>query len=177
MTIDLAVTQAHPEGEQPPVEEWSAIADTFGGRVHVEWDAAEPVTPLGQLPFCHENIVRSYSARRRGFECDMVAETFEPALEVRDGSGLVDLVEIGFAKVAVGNASGEHVVGGYEDLMGDGEGCAQRAASGLEAIELVSQIAAFRARRPDGGPDQDGSEMDVALAGATTLLLARTLVI
>lgn len=103
MSRDQAKLPAHPAGEQSPVEEWSAIADTFGGRVHVEWDAAEPVTPLGQLPFCHENIVRSYSARRRGFECDMVAETFEPALEVRDGSGLVDLVEIGFAKVAVGN--------------------------------------------------------------------------
>ena len=25
--------------------------DTFGGRVHVEWDPAAAVTPLGQLPF------------------------------------------------------------------------------------------------------------------------------
>lgn len=30
----------------------SAIAlDTFGGRIHVEWDPAAAVTPLGQLPF------------------------------------------------------------------------------------------------------------------------------
>ena len=29
----------------------SVIADTFGGRVHVEWDEAASVTPLGQLPF------------------------------------------------------------------------------------------------------------------------------
>jgi hypothetical protein len=29
----------------------SAIADTFAGRVHVEWDATAPVTPFGQLPF------------------------------------------------------------------------------------------------------------------------------
>jgi hypothetical protein len=41
----------HPEGEQPAVEGRSAIADTFAGRVHVEWDATAPVTPLGQLPF------------------------------------------------------------------------------------------------------------------------------
>ena len=41
----------HPAGEQPPVEELSAIADTFAGRVHVEWDATAPVTPFGQLPF------------------------------------------------------------------------------------------------------------------------------
>jgi len=41
----------HPAGEQPGVEPWSAIADTFAGRVHVEWDAEAPVTPLGQLAF------------------------------------------------------------------------------------------------------------------------------
>ncbi len=29
----------------------AAIAlDTFGGRIHVEWDPAAAVTPLGQLP-------------------------------------------------------------------------------------------------------------------------------
>jgi hypothetical protein len=41
----------HPQGEQPMVEGGSAIADTFAGRVHVEWDATAPVTPFGQLPF------------------------------------------------------------------------------------------------------------------------------
>ena len=41
----------HPQGEQPTVEVRSAIADTFAGRVHVEWDATAPVTPFGQLPF------------------------------------------------------------------------------------------------------------------------------
>ena len=41
----------HPKGEQPEIEVWSAVADTYGGRVHVEWDATAPVTPLGQLPF------------------------------------------------------------------------------------------------------------------------------
>jgi hypothetical protein len=29
----------------------SAVADTFAGLVHIEWDAAAPVTPFGQLPF------------------------------------------------------------------------------------------------------------------------------
>jgi hypothetical protein len=42
---------AHPQGEQPSVEVRSAIADTFAGRVHVEWDTTAPVTPFGQLPF------------------------------------------------------------------------------------------------------------------------------
>jgi hypothetical protein len=41
----------HPLGEQPMVEARSALADTFAGRVHVEWDATAPVTPFGQLPF------------------------------------------------------------------------------------------------------------------------------
>jgi hypothetical protein len=42
---------AHPTGEQPAVEAYSATADTFAGRVHIEWDATAPVTPFGQLPF------------------------------------------------------------------------------------------------------------------------------
>jgi hypothetical protein len=42
---------AHPLGEQPTVEVCSVIADTFAGRVHVEWDTPAPVTPFGQLPF------------------------------------------------------------------------------------------------------------------------------
>ncbi len=42
---------SRPAGEQSQVEEVFATADTFGGRVQVEWDATCPVTPLGQLPF------------------------------------------------------------------------------------------------------------------------------
>ena len=38
-------------GEQPSFEVRSAIADTFAGRVNVEWDTTVPVTALGQLPF------------------------------------------------------------------------------------------------------------------------------
>jgi hypothetical protein len=41
----------HPEGDQPTVEARSAIADTFAGPVHIEWDATASVMPLGQLPF------------------------------------------------------------------------------------------------------------------------------
>lgn len=34
------------------VQQKASIAlDTFGGRIHVEWDPAAAVTPLGQLPF------------------------------------------------------------------------------------------------------------------------------
>jgi hypothetical protein len=32
------------------------VADTFAGRVHVEWDNSEPVTPFGQLPFFVEFV-------------------------------------------------------------------------------------------------------------------------
>ena len=45
----------HPEGEErksasEPVTEAVAV-DTFGGRIHVEWDPQAAVTRLGQLPF------------------------------------------------------------------------------------------------------------------------------
>src|SRR3954452_8086198 len=51
METQNQVILAHLQGEQPMVEARSAIADTFAGRVHVEWDASAPVTPFGQLPF------------------------------------------------------------------------------------------------------------------------------
>src|SRR6202042_224315 len=50
---------ALPTGEQPVVERGSAgpiVADTFAGRVHVEWDNSATVTPLGQLPFFVEYL-------------------------------------------------------------------------------------------------------------------------
>jgi hypothetical protein len=50
---------ALPMGEQPVVERVSAgplVAETFAGRVHVEWDDGAPVTPLGQLPFFIEYL-------------------------------------------------------------------------------------------------------------------------
>ena len=34
--------------------EGPVVLDTFGGRVHVEWDPSAAVTPLGQLPFFTE---------------------------------------------------------------------------------------------------------------------------
>jgi hypothetical protein len=56
MSTDRALAGAHPAGEQPLIEYGtgrSVIADTFAGRVHMEWEAGEgaAVTPLGQLPF------------------------------------------------------------------------------------------------------------------------------
>src|SRR5215469_16157600 len=56
MGTDLSERIPHPLGEQPEVEEWSAVADTFAGRVHIEWDTTAPVTPLGQLPFFIEYL-------------------------------------------------------------------------------------------------------------------------
>ena len=60
----------------------------------------------------------------------MIAEAFEAALEVGDGSGLADLVEIGFAEVAIGQVFGEHVIGGDEDFVSDGERRAQGRRGG-----------------------------------------------
>ena len=45
----------HPLGETKmqaliPLADPVAV-DTFGGRIHVEWNPQAAVTPLGQLPF------------------------------------------------------------------------------------------------------------------------------
>ena len=45
-----------------------------------------------------------------GFEDDAIAEAFEAAYQVGYGSGLTDLVEIGFAEIAIGQVLSEHVM-------------------------------------------------------------------
>jgi hypothetical protein len=48
-----------PTGDQPVAEQVSAgpaVADTFAGRIHVEWDNSASVTPLGQMPFFVEFV-------------------------------------------------------------------------------------------------------------------------
>ncbi len=47
-TKDLAV---HPAGGHPEFGPWSPMADTFAGRVHVEWDGTAPAMPFRQLLF------------------------------------------------------------------------------------------------------------------------------
>ena len=108
---------------------------------------------------------------RIGFEGDAIPEAFEAAFEVGDGSGLADLVEIGFAEIAVGQVLSEHVIGGDEDLVGDGERRAQGSAAGLEAVVLVLEVTALGLRGGDRGADQDGAEVDVALARPAALFL------
>jgi Transposase DDE domain group 1 len=58
--MKLPGTELHPKGESLEpikrpicvlIEEERLAVDTFGGRVHVEWDPQSSVTPLGQLPF------------------------------------------------------------------------------------------------------------------------------
>jgi hypothetical protein len=61
MSTDRALPAAHPAGDQPLVDaagQGPVVVDTFGGRIHVEWEEGEraPVTPLGQLPFFLEYL-------------------------------------------------------------------------------------------------------------------------
>lgn len=57
--MKLLPVSTHPMGESLPTSETPDFitenerlaVDTFGGRVHVEWDPQAAVTPLGQLPF------------------------------------------------------------------------------------------------------------------------------
>src|SRR3954449_10409199 len=86
-----------------------------------------------------------------GFEGDLIAEAFEAALEIGNGAALTDLVEVSFSEIVINRAPGEHVIGGHDNLMSNGQGGTQSAAPGLEAVELVPQIAAFGPRRGNAG--------------------------
>src|SRR5215813_7726385 len=82
MGTDLSEWVAHPLGEQPEVEEWSTVADTFAGRVHIEWDTAAPVTPLGQLPFFIEYLKQGGLFDGWVADCPLLLEGpgFKPAV-------------------------------------------------------------------------------------------------
>jgi len=62
--MKLPEVQSHQNGESlSPLKKPDYLAsdaklavDTFGGRVHVEWDPQSAVTPLGQLPFFIEYL-------------------------------------------------------------------------------------------------------------------------
>src|SRR6516225_12138445 len=128
---------------------------------------------------CHENDAAGgpSGGLRIGFEGNAIAEAFEASFKVCDGSGLTDLVEIGCAEVATGQVLSEHVVGGDEDFVGDCERGAQAAAAGLEAVELVLEVAALGSRGGDRRTDQDRAQVDVALSGSAALLPAGTLMV
>src|SRR5258708_24949956 len=53
----------HPEGENPRHQIDQSIdrvsVDTYGGRIHIDWDHETPVTPLGQLAFFIEFLKRT----------------------------------------------------------------------------------------------------------------------
>ena len=71
----------------------------------------------------------------------MIAEAFEATLEIGNSATLADLVEIGVSEIAIGHAPGEHVIGGHDNLVSNGQGGTQRATPGLEAVEPVPQTA------------------------------------
>jgi hypothetical protein len=75
MGTDLSEWIAHPLGEQSEVEEWSTVADTFAGRVHIEWDTTAPVK--GDAAAWTRAFLEAYSQRKCGF-CGSL-ELFEAA--------------------------------------------------------------------------------------------------
>jgi hypothetical protein len=46
------------------------VADTFAGRIHVEWDNSAPVTPFGQMSAPQD--VTPFGSRARGWQCGVV---------------------------------------------------------------------------------------------------------
>lgn len=55
MSYGITPKVIHPEGDKeiaPPKGEIRALAaNTFDGKIHIEWDPQAQVTPLGQLSF------------------------------------------------------------------------------------------------------------------------------
>jgi hypothetical protein len=87
--------------------------DTFGGRVHVEWDPAAPVTPLGQLPFFIEYLRLGGLFEPWVADCPL-AYTSPNAPKVRDVLGTVLLA------VLAGHRRYAHITGLRADGVNPG---------------------------------------------------------
>src|SRR6516164_2071497 len=91
-----------PMGEQPVVESrWAGpvVADTFSGRIHVEWDSTATVTPLGQLAFFIEYLKQG--SLFDGWVADCPLHYTSPnAPAKRDVLGTVMLSVLAAARVA-----------------------------------------------------------------------------
>ena len=96
-------------GEQPVVERVSGgpvVADTFAGRIHVEWDNSATVTPLGQLPFFIEYLKQG--SLFDGFVADCPLHYRSPnAPAKRDVLGTVLLSIHGEAALRASGRSGD----------------------------------------------------------------------
>lgn len=56
MNRDKTDITIHPKGESEMKETTKVELDTFGGKLHVEWDPQAAVTPMGQLSFFVEYL-------------------------------------------------------------------------------------------------------------------------
>src|SRR3954463_16005096 len=52
-----------------------------------------------------------------GLNGDDIAQTLQPALEVGGGAGLIELIKIRLAELAIADAAAEHVIGCDQDLV------------------------------------------------------------
>src|SRR5258708_16254369 len=61
--MENLIPEIHPQGENLACQidhVMNRVAvDTYGGRVHIDWDHETPVTPLGQLAFFIEFLKRT----------------------------------------------------------------------------------------------------------------------
>ena len=56
MNIEESTITVHPTGERVEKKNSSVEIDTFGGKLHIEWDPSAAVTPMGQLSFFGEYL-------------------------------------------------------------------------------------------------------------------------
>src|SRR3954447_12004370 len=97
-------------------------------------------------------------------EEDVVSEVVEAADKVGRGSRPCLLIEEGLSEFLEGNAFGEPVEHGDQDLVRDGHGGPWGAPARLQPVVLVLVVAALRPGGADRSLNEGRLEVDVALA-------------
>jgi len=91
-----------------------------------------------------------------GAEHDGIAERVKVADQAFGGVMPVDAVEVVGAEVGEGDGALQHVEGGDQDLVRNGDGRPLRAHARPQPMDLVAQVCAFGSRAAHRGSDRGG---------------------
>jgi hypothetical protein len=156
MTSTTGVPAVHPRGEQPAVElaaDGPVTAETFAGRVHLEWEHAAPVTTMGQLAFFIEYLKQGglFESWVAGCPLHLTSPNAPAKRDVLGTVLLSVLVGVGQADKQVPPVAHQRDDAGHQPAAGEVlSGEAAPAPLVFQFVEIVLGIAAIAIQLSNG---------------------------
>ena len=134
----LPEKSSHPKGETELTlkkrEIAALVADTFDGKIHIEWDPQVQVTPLGQLPFFIQFLKVGHLFEPWVTDCPLTYESNNAPKKVNILGSLLLSILSGHTRYAhitslMGDTVNAHLLGMSKVVSDD---CARRALNKID---------------------------------------------